>query len=218
MSSVSHSGQTKKVRISPNTPLCWLRSWYQPSERFACLGRNTNNAFSSVASLIQWPYWGRLVSWKTVVPSKGLEPPHPCGYMDLNHARLPIPPRWQVDLCCSGGLTTTTGSGRPTFLFYRGTAGCQTSAATPHAKRLLLQLRVHGDVRVQHLRYRTALLGVFGRLAKRGFIGLGYSRGHIQLHGRDGPARIQLLHGQSRRGRYAFRCQIRVPQLRRQRH
>src|SRR5216684_1913032 len=96
MSSVSHSGQTKKVRISPNTPLCWLRSWYQSSERFACLGRNTNNAFSSVASLIQWPYWGRLVSWKTVVPSKGLEPPHPCGYMDLNHARLPIPPRWQV--------------------------------------------------------------------------------------------------------------------------
>ena len=29
------------------------------------------------------------------MPSKGLEPPHPCGYMDLNHARLPIPPRWQ---------------------------------------------------------------------------------------------------------------------------
>ncbi|HEX3471307.1 MAG TPA: hypothetical protein VHT28_08990, partial [Silvibacterium sp.] len=23
---------------------------------------------------------------------KGLEPPHPCEYMDLNHARLPIPP------------------------------------------------------------------------------------------------------------------------------
>src|SRR5215471_20347367 len=27
-----------------------------------------------------------------MVPKKGLEPPHPCGYMDLNHARLPIPP------------------------------------------------------------------------------------------------------------------------------
>ena len=27
-----------------------------------------------------------------LVPKKGLEPPHPCGYMDLNHARLPIPP------------------------------------------------------------------------------------------------------------------------------
>ena len=26
------------------------------------------------------------------MPKKGLEPPHPCGYMDLNHARLPIPP------------------------------------------------------------------------------------------------------------------------------
>src|ERR1700693_90110 len=30
-----------------------------------------------------------------LVPSKGLEPPHRCRYMDLNHARLPIPPRWQ---------------------------------------------------------------------------------------------------------------------------
>jgi hypothetical protein len=26
------------------------------------------------------------------VPKGGLEPPHPCEYMDLNHARLPIPP------------------------------------------------------------------------------------------------------------------------------
>jgi hypothetical protein len=37
-----------------------------------------------------------------LVPSKGLEPPHPCEYMDLNHARLPIPPRWQVTLHSSG--------------------------------------------------------------------------------------------------------------------
>jgi hypothetical protein len=29
---------------------------------------------------------------KEMVPKKGLEPPHPCEYMDLNHARLPIPP------------------------------------------------------------------------------------------------------------------------------
>jgi hypothetical protein len=27
-----------------------------------------------------------------MVPKKGLEPPRPCGHMDLNHARLPIPP------------------------------------------------------------------------------------------------------------------------------
>ena len=31
-------------------------------------------------------------SCKTLVPKGGLEPPHPCEYMDLNHARLPIPP------------------------------------------------------------------------------------------------------------------------------
>ena len=29
---------------------------------------------------------------KSLVPKKGLEPPHPCEYVDLNHARLPIPP------------------------------------------------------------------------------------------------------------------------------
>jgi hypothetical protein len=34
------------------------------------------------------------LNWREVrlVPKKGLEPPHPCEYMDLNHARLPIPP------------------------------------------------------------------------------------------------------------------------------
>ena len=37
-----------------------------------------------------------------LVPSKGLEPPHRCRYMDLNHARLPIPPRWQVDFIRRG--------------------------------------------------------------------------------------------------------------------
>ena len=34
-----------------------------------------------------------------LVPKKGLEPPHPCEYMDLNHARLPIPPLRH--LCCA---------------------------------------------------------------------------------------------------------------------
>src|SRR5690348_9994959 len=33
-----------------------------------------------------------LADSEDLVPKKGLEPPHPCGYMDLNHARLPIPP------------------------------------------------------------------------------------------------------------------------------
>ena len=39
----------------------------------------------------------RVMGIKILVPKKGLEPPHPCGYMDLNHARLPIPPLRQVD-------------------------------------------------------------------------------------------------------------------------
>ena len=33
-----------------------------------------------------------LMHPKLMVPKKGLEPPHPCEYVDLNHARLPIPP------------------------------------------------------------------------------------------------------------------------------
>jgi hypothetical protein len=41
---------------------------------------------------------------KSLVPSKGLEPPHPCEYMDLNHARLPIPPRWQLDSVAAAAL------------------------------------------------------------------------------------------------------------------
>jgi hypothetical protein len=35
---------------------------------------------------------GMSLRTKRLVPKKGLEPPHPCEYMDLNHARLPIPP------------------------------------------------------------------------------------------------------------------------------
>ena len=38
-----------------------------------------------------------MILCTTLVPKKGLEPPHPCGYMDLNHARLPIPPLRQGD-------------------------------------------------------------------------------------------------------------------------
>src|SRR5438270_5199529 len=59
-----------------------------------------------------------------LVPSKGLEPPHRCRYMDLNHARLPIPPRWQVDF--RRGSQKATAPGRPAFLFYRRDATCQT--------------------------------------------------------------------------------------------
>src|ERR1700704_4989514 len=49
-----------------------------------------------------------------LVPSKGLEPPHPCGYMDLNHARLPIPPRWPGYDCGSFRHFGRSGSDRRT--------------------------------------------------------------------------------------------------------
>jgi hypothetical protein len=40
-----------------------------------------------------------------MVPKKGLEPPHRCRYMDLNHARLPIPPlRLEEYSRCRAGL------------------------------------------------------------------------------------------------------------------
>ena len=43
----------------------------------------------SARSRTSWPNH-RL--YPELVPKKGLEPPHPCEYVDLNHARLPIPP------------------------------------------------------------------------------------------------------------------------------
>src|SRR6185437_15314389 len=42
-----------------------------------------------------------------LVPKKGLEPPHPCEYMDLNHARLPIPPLRRCALALSRALHMT---------------------------------------------------------------------------------------------------------------
>jgi hypothetical protein len=69
-----------------------------------------------------------------LVPKKGLEPPHPCGYMDLNHARLPIPPLRHVTAlrsslagCCQEELEV---------LFYRGSRVCQTCCASDTCEAL----------------------------------------------------------------------------------
>jgi hypothetical protein len=78
-------------------------------------------------------------SEEILVPSKGLEPPHPCGYMDLNHARLPIPPRWpgyysgsfrHFDRSGTDAATTRPLQERTAFLFYRRIDLCQTHRAT----------------------------------------------------------------------------------------
>src|SRR5580700_4160080 len=99
-----------------------------------------------------------------LVPSKGLEPPHRCRYMDLNHARLPIPPRWQSELQCSGGPKAAV-SGRPTFPFLQPATSLSNAHSFAEARKPkpgLSQLGCHGNLRVQHLRYRTALLGGLG--------------------------------------------------------
>src|SRR6476661_5475990 len=47
----------------------------------------------------------KLSRRKHLVPKGGLEPPHPCEYMDLNHARLPIPPLRQWCIPARPGYT-----------------------------------------------------------------------------------------------------------------
>src|SRR5581483_12009236 len=77
----------------------------------------------------------------------GLEPPHPCGYMDLNHARLPIPPLRQVstDRCGHGRL-----EGRDYGIYsYKARTECQTSGTTecaPKSKHLHWIEKRHKDV------------------------------------------------------------------------
>src|SRR5215472_15846533 len=87
-----------------------------------------------------------------MVPKKGLEPPHPCGYMDLNHARLPIPPlrrgkrTSQSETRCVGNTTDCT-SGVVDAQRGDRSAGCGGVAlgVAQHALlAVLLQLVVQG--------------------------------------------------------------------------
>jgi hypothetical protein len=59
----------------------------------ASFDRKTAQAGKEGQSLPVRSYLYRIMGLlSNLVPKKGLEPPHPCEYMDLNHARLPIPP------------------------------------------------------------------------------------------------------------------------------
>jgi hypothetical protein len=58
---------------------------YGSLRRAACQGAGFSRAYRLKPS-------GIILADYGLVPKKGLEPPHPCEYMDLNHARLPIPP------------------------------------------------------------------------------------------------------------------------------
>jgi hypothetical protein len=71
-----------------------------PLTDFQLTPRPARCALIGTSSPRTYPWNPRKSAAKRIsgmVPSKGLEPPHRCRYMDLNHARLPIPPRWQVD-------------------------------------------------------------------------------------------------------------------------
>jgi hypothetical protein len=71
---------------------------------------------------------GKLLRTKRMVPKKGLEPPHPCGYMDLNHARLPIPPLRRVTTCGRRGRL----EGRCCAIYsYKARTECQTITIKP---------------------------------------------------------------------------------------
>src|SRR5436190_23410693 len=80
------------------------------------------------------------ISSALLVPKKGLEPPHPCGYMDLNHARLPIPPLRQVTVF-PGERGRLEGRYRDLYS-YKAETECQTGCAirssrTAHPSRNL---------------------------------------------------------------------------------
>src|ERR1019366_260116 len=76
------------------------RSWsatFRPGCGCGC-GRCTDKLLQiSYSTLSAWIASNLLI---LLVRMKGLEPSHPCEYMDLNHARLPIPPHPHV--CTTG--------------------------------------------------------------------------------------------------------------------
>jgi hypothetical protein len=116
-----------------------------------------------------------------LVPSKGLEPPHRCRYMDLNHARLPIPPRWQVD-SIAGQLASR-----------RKDLSKHFTDTQNNPPAVLLQLCTHRDFRVEHFRNRTPLLRRFRVFLECSRVCPGHLAHDIDVTLRDRPSRIELL-------------------------
>ena len=143
---------------------------------------------------------GRLSSTITIakstiplVPSKGLEPPHRCRYMDLNHARLPIPPRWQVDFN-DGSERRRIRKTCVSILQARNLVSNREPPCPECFKLLwLLQLGVHRDLRVQHLRHRASLLCRLSILLEGCRIRSRHFAHNINVARRNRPARIQFL-------------------------
>src|SRR5271163_1869803 len=102
---------------------------------------------------------------KILVPSKGLEPPHRCRYMDLNHARLPIPPRWQSELQCSGGPKAAV-SGRLTYLFLQPVNGLSNHLTRNcHPEQAFFARRGIWVSRAKRRVFRDAIIARLARFA-----------------------------------------------------
>ena len=78
-----------------------------------------------------------LIAVELLVPKKGLEPPHPCEYVDLNHARLPIPPLRHG--------TQVQRSAEPAASLSLANAGCGVKFGLLSESSLLLARRFHAS-------------------------------------------------------------------------
>src|SRR5215472_1601570 len=80
------------------------------------------------------------------------------------------------------------------------------------------QLRVHGDLGVEDLRNRTALLCVLGCLGEFGFVTAGNLGLDLQMHSRDGKSGFELFERHRRRGVDGLRGHPSVAELRGESH
>ena len=68
-----------------------MRRWNEGQKKKPGDGNSPNENFPG-AGTVRMPEERPCADFDVLVPKRGLEPPHPCEYVDLNHARLPIPP------------------------------------------------------------------------------------------------------------------------------
>ena len=133
-----------------------------------------------------------------LVPKKGLEPPHPCEYVDLNHARLPIPPlrheRALKHVAPEQAATSSLANADRGVKFRTRIQWVMAEAFRPGPLRRLHQLRVQRDLRVIRKQYRdrASRLGVSRRLIKRFFRRARNARRRGQRDLRDREAPIHL--------------------------
>src|SRR5438477_7592623 len=102
-------------------------------------------------------------------------------------------------LCCSGDHESPY---QEDLHFYSTDA---KPPVKPGCDATLSQLRTHRDLRVQHLRHRTALLRCFSIFLKGRRVCARHFADDIDMARRDRPSRIQLVEGERHGRRNALR-------------